>query len=128
MRPALFAATIISWLSFSAGTAASAAPNTGPCVRDMTQFCQGIQPELGGMLSCLKVNEAKLSKICRTHQQQVRAKLDSNPGACKENASQLCKGVTGKGRMYVCLSSNEVALSDACKQHLRGGVPADNKQ
>lgn len=124
MQPTSLATPVFLWLLLGTLSAAWAAPNAGPCAQDMTQFCHDVQPELGGMIGCLKVNEAKLTNACRSHQQQVRAKLDGALGMCKDDAAQLCKGVTGKGRMHVCLRSNEVALSDACRQHLRGGVPA----
>lgn len=120
MRPHIIALAALI-LSVTFGTTLAAPPSNAPCVQDMTKFCGDVQPGQGGIIGCLKLHEAELSNACRTHQQQIRAKVDTALGACKDDAAIICKGVTGKGRMHACLRAAEADLSEACRDYLRGG-------
>lgn len=88
-----------------------------PCAADAQKLCKGIEPgNGGGILQCLKEQEANLSDGCKARLQT------SVHEPCAEDAAKLCKDVEPghKLQMVHCLREHETDLSDACKQRLQG--------
>lgn len=109
---------VVLLMAFGNG-ANAAVPADGPCVDDIKKFCADVKPGASRIAACLKGRAAELSAACKTHQEQIRAKVDTFDAACGADAKKLCSDVKpGKTSAMRCLNDKNEQLSSDCKIYM----------
>ena len=97
------------------------------CNKELTTFCKGVQPGEGRILACLYAFEDKVSDQCEYAVYDAAIELEKAVAALKFAANQcaadlekFCANVKpGEGRALSCLSKNDKAVSQTCKDALK---------
>lgn len=94
-------------------------PGPGLCAKDVDTLCAGVEKGHGGVMKCLKENEAKLSPGCSDHVKEMKEAMKEVHEACHEDREKLCKDVKpGHGRIIKCMKDHQAELSAACKSEI----------
>jgi golgi apparatus protein 1 len=89
------------------------------CAANVYQFCPGLQPGGGRVLTCLSyhLGRRELSSNCEEAVIAALEKLQEFSDACGNDAANLCQGVpSGGGQLFACLRSQSGKLSSRCKR------------
>jgi hypothetical protein len=90
------------------------------CSPAVWQYCQGIAPGQGRLLTCVAARWNDLSSTCRDAVGAANEKMQRFQTACAGDAARLCPGVTaGGGKIFGCLKLYEDAVSSACRAAMR---------
>jgi hypothetical protein len=90
------------------------------CAGAVWQFCQGVPPGQGRLLTCVAARWNDLSSTCRDAVGAATEKIQRFQTACASDAARLCPGVTaGGGKLFACLKLSEDAVSSACRDAMR---------
>jgi hypothetical protein len=90
------------------------------CSPAVWQYCQGIAPGQGRLLTCVAARWNDLSSTCRDAVGAASEKMQRFQTACAGDAARLCPGVAaGGGKIFGCLKLYEDAVSSACRAAMR---------
>jgi hypothetical protein len=97
------------------------------CNKELTTFCKGVKPGEGRILACLYAFEDQVSDQCEYAVYDAAIELEKAVAALKFAANQcasdlekFCANVKpGEGRALACLSKNDKAVSQPCKDALK---------
>jgi hypothetical protein len=115
------AAVVLIVLSASAWSRADAAEQKFACREEIAQYCQGVKPGGGRILSCLKEHENELSPTCREKLAAIENLLKEAKQTCAADIERFCKGVqSGEGRIAKCLKEHVEEISPECRGKVQG--------
>jgi hypothetical protein len=115
------AAVVLIVLSAGAWSRADSAEQKFACREEIAQYCQGVKPGGGRILSCLKEHENDLSPACREKLAAVENLLKEAKQTCAADIGRFCKGIQpGGGRIAKCLKEHIEEVSPQCREKMHG--------
>jgi hypothetical protein len=105
----------------AAWSGVNAAEQKFACREEIAQYCKGVKPGGGRILTCLKEHESALSPGCREKFTAIVTYLEEAKRICATDIEKFCGGVQpGEGRIARCLKGHVEEISPGCREKVYG--------